>query len=173
MVAASLVAKDRPRVKLQSGQRLDRWEALVHLRNRFAHSRHIDRETAVALVEEHLAVWRELVASLEPLFEAEVLVASEDGESYRRLDGGEVKPALLSPEQTGQPLLLWRPSSRAWIRLFPLVIPHHEGEGTEALLLEEIKGKQLLYLRGDELIRARSFASWCRCSPRGCLKSGS
>ena len=28
-VAASLVAKDRPRVKLQSGQRLDRWEALV------------------------------------------------------------------------------------------------------------------------------------------------
>ena len=102
-----------------------------------------------------MVVWRDLMESLVPAFEAEVLVASEDGGSYRRLDGTEVDASILSPGETGQPLVLWRGSSGAWIRVFPLVIPHYGGEGTEALLLEEIKGKQLLYLWGDELIKRK------------------
>jgi len=154
-IAETLVAKGRPRIALASGQRLDAWESLVHLRNRFAHSRHIDRETAAALVEEHLAIWKDLVSRLAAVFAARVLVASEDNGSYEPFDGAELDRGAITPETTGQPLILWNEATGAWIRLFPLVIPHHETEVAEALLLEEIKGKQLLYLRGDELVRRK------------------
>jgi hypothetical protein len=154
-IAETLVAKDRSRIPLASGRRLDAWEALVHLRNRFAHSRHIDRDTSAALMEEHLPIWKDLMTRLAPVFEARVLVASEDNGVYRPLDGGAFKPSVITPKRIGQPLILWNEATGAWLRLFPLVIPYHETEITEALLLEEIKGKQLLYLRGDELVKRK------------------
>jgi len=62
-----------------------------------------------------------------------------------------------SPSETDASMILWDPDTDIHLKLFPMVIAFYEEDGpeAEALLLEEVKGKNLLYLYRDTFLKRK------------------
>lgn len=173
-VAAALLDPKRPRVKQitmsadgsQHGQRLDYFEALINMRNRFAHSRQVSLERTVEFYTDHLQIWMRLILLLATAFTAlRLLIAENDRDRYQSGDQRAFDPATITPSQAQAALILLNPSTGRHLKLLPLVIPFYEEKHAagEALLLEEVKGQYVLYLyKEDYLKRKEEFLELMR-----------
>ena len=134
------------------GKRLHYVDALVNLRNRYAHSPRRTRKNAAEVFSDYFSLYRTVLLHLRYAFDSVPLIESSDGRYYINI-GNRATPTIpLLPAECKASMLLWNPSTGAYIQLFPLLLPLNEkGEG-EAALLEEVKGKYFLYPYGDEQI---------------------
>jgi len=157
-----LVSKKRPRITVSegssSGKHLDYFEALVNVRNRFAHSRFIENERASILLEEHYRIWKLLIKSLGKSFEARVLISNESSEVYIPLDNLMFDNKSIIPKNTNEAMILWNETNNTFLRLFPLIVPIYETEsvGNDAMFLEEVKGRNLLYIYRQNVYRRKN-----------------
>ncbi|MFC1552032.1 hypothetical protein ACFL6P_05630 [Candidatus Latescibacterota bacterium] len=153
----TLLSDKRPRVRFPDRKRLDYYEALINMRNRFAHSRQIPKERAEEMFSDHYLIWKALISILPDAFEPRVLIADEVGISYYPHDNRNFENDRIRPSETDASLILWNDKTGAWLKILPLVIAIYETENQngEALMLEEVKGKNLLYLYHDTVVKRK------------------
>jgi len=161
-IDALLVAKKRPRIKISEGSSrsdpLDYFEALVNIRNRFAHSRFIENNRASILLKEHYHIWKLAVRSVPKLFETKVLISNEGNEEYISLDNRPFDNKSISPTSAREAMILWNETGQSFLRLFPLIVPIHEMDSVDndAMFLEEVKGQNLLYVYRQNVYRRKN-----------------
>ncbi|MFC1851281.1 hypothetical protein ACFL27_13880 [candidate division CSSED10-310 bacterium] len=162
-LSSTLVSKKRPRVSIienaKTTKRIDYYEALINIRNRFAHTRQIPPALAGELVHDFLLVWKALITLLNPVFAVRIYFLNKEKMQYIPFDQREYDPDLLKPEPTdsASSMILRNDQSGAFDTLIPLIIlfPEQDLGDNEILLLEEMKGKNLLYLFRDSVVKKK------------------
>jgi len=159
-ISSTLTAKNRPRVKIRrdSGNRIDYYEALINIRNRFAHTRQLSRELSSKLFSDYYVIWKALLNLIKPVFDSRVLLYNEETSSYCPFDAQIFDEQQFTVPKTEQSFaLLWNAETGAHLPLLPLIILYSEPESSQnnALFLEEMKGKNLLYLFRDKFIKRK------------------
>jgi len=161
-IDALLVTKKRPRIKTSEGSSnsgpLDYFEALVNIRNRFAHSRFIENDRASILLKEHYHIWKLAVRSVPKLFETKVLISNEGNEEYISLDNRPFDNTSICRKTTRETMILWNETGKNFLKLFPLIVPIHETDSVnnDAMFLEEVKGRNLLYIYRQNVYRRKN-----------------
>ncbi|MBI4636250.1 MAG: NACHT domain-containing protein [Candidatus Rokubacteria bacterium] len=140
---------------------LDYLDALVNVRNRFAHQyRKPSAEVAQRLVDAYLQIYRATLLLLRPVFALRLLLATyEQGRvTVTFLDQRAPVEVAIPPEAAGATLYLVNPATGQRLALLPFVIawPEPPSETNGALLLEEAKAKFLLYVFGNDFIKRRA-----------------
>jgi len=139
-----------------SRKKLGYADALINVRNRFAHSRRLPEERSRELYEDHYEIWKALILKIFPIFRIRVLIYDKGQQKYESLDGLPLDPRQI-PSADETPLLLWHDEKQQALTLYPLVILFSEPSlsDEDVLFLEEMKGKNLLYLYRDQFIKRK------------------
>lgn len=156
---STMIEKEKPKVKLleENGRiikKLDYYEALINVRNQFAHGRNFNENKSKELFIPYFKVWSNLVLKLKDIFLFEILIYSKvEGLYYSINRDSENKINLPSKD----PILLWDSISQKYIRILPMVITQNINTEFESdiLFLEELKGKSLTYLYSDGFIQKK------------------
>ncbi|MFC1849491.1 hypothetical protein ACFL27_04700 [candidate division CSSED10-310 bacterium] len=167
MLHTTLVSRRKPKVTMiqPSGlkSKIDYYEALINIRNRFAHSRQISESSAAQLFADYYRIWKALVTLLQPLFTVRILRLDTTGGTYLPYDNAAFDPPLITPSETGKGPLIIINEQLAFLELKPLLVllTMPEESQDDVLFLEEMKGNKLLYLYKDHYIkRKEEYASF-------------
>ncbi len=156
----TLISDQRPTLQVfdkgKGQEKIDYYSALVNIRNRFAHSRHVDEDQAQVWFSDYYQVWKSLILLLNNVFHSRILIRDSTTSKVVAFDRREPEAGYdgLSPDD---PMVLWDKDKEASVRLFPLMISVEEDpRPTEnALFLEEVKAKNLLYLLENKFIQRK------------------
>jgi len=149
--------KEKPQVKfLENGNRLEYSDALINIRNRFAHSRSFSADKAQELFQDYFHIWKAWVIIIREVFEPRLLFRSSPGSSLVSFDNRSFDKENVPPDNDN-PTLLWDETTGTYIRLYPIIVTTSDDSKKtgEVAFLEEIKSKYLFYLQGDNFFKLK------------------
>jgi hypothetical protein len=153
-----LNGKDRPQVKLlENGNKLEYSDALINIRNRFAHSRNFSAEKAQELFQDYFQIWKAWIIIIKDVFEPKLLFRSSPDNPFQSFDNRPLNIKNIPADQEKGTPLLWDEKKETLIRLYPIIVTNSEDSKPqgEVAFLEEIKSKYLFYLHGDNFFKLR------------------
>ncbi|MFC1853110.1 hypothetical protein ACFL27_23175 [candidate division CSSED10-310 bacterium] len=161
MLHTTLVARRKPKITMvePSGlkNKVDYYEALINIRNRFAHSRQISESSAAQLFSDYYRIWKALISLLHPFFTVRILRLVSTEDKYIPYDNAAFDPPQITPRETGEVPLIIINKQKVFLELKPLLVllTMPEESQDDVLFLEEMKGKKLLYLYKDHYIKRK------------------
>jgi len=155
---AILNEKNKPQVKVPDNEnRLDYTDALISVRNRFAHSRSFTNEKATELFQNYFLIWKAFIVIIKEIFTPRLLFRSSADNTFQAFDHRSLDIGKLPSDLDNKFTLLWNDEKEIFIRLYPLIVNYSEDPKTNggAAFLEEIKNKYLFYLQGDSFFKLK------------------
>ncbi|MGD0341975.1 MAG: hypothetical protein ABSA76_09750, partial [Bacteroidales bacterium] len=158
LLNSTLNGKNKPQVKVPENEnKLDYTDALISVRNRFAHSRSFTSEKARELFQDYFQIWKAWVVIIKEIFVSRLLFRSTTGKSFQAFDNRPLDTNKLPYGQDDKVTLLWNDEKGTYLRLYPIIVTYSENSktGTEVAFLEEIKNRYLFYLWGDNFFKLK------------------
>jgi len=156
-----LLSDKRPRARVfdeePKGKRLDYAEALANLRNRYVHDHDVMRDSAAETYTDYLLLYRVFLIHLRSVFDTVPLIWDQDKQVLVSIGHRSAGASLARPDDATASIVLWNPSSKTHIRLFPLLLLISEDGSSEEAFLREVKGRNLLYPYKERLIRRAGY----------------
>jgi hypothetical protein len=153
-----LNSKDQPMVRVPGNEnRLEYTDALINIRNRFAHSRSISGEKARELYGDYFQIWKAWINIVKEVFRLRLLYSTAPENPMIAFDTRPFEKSSLPPEIDRNSIILYDEKERTHIRLYPVIVTYTETSGGSAELafLEEIKSRYLFYLQGENFFRLK------------------
>ncbi|MCX6335411.1 MAG: hypothetical protein NT092_14120 [Bacteroidia bacterium] len=155
---AVLNEKSRPLVKVPDNEnRLEYTDALISVRNRFAHSRSFTGDKAKELFQDYFLIWKALVIIIKGIFTPRLLYRSIPHDPFHSFDNRSLETQSLPSDTENANTILWHEASGSFIRLYPIIVTSSEDSKSNAdvAFLEEIRNKYLFYLQGDNFFKLK------------------
>jgi hypothetical protein len=150
--------KNRPLVKVPDNEnRLEYTDALISIRNRFAHSRGFAEDKAKELALDYFLIWKALIIIIKDVFTPRLLYRPVSSESFHPFDNRSFDVNRLPSDQDNRQTLLWNETDGSFIRLYPVIVTYSDDlkNSSEVAFLEEIRNKYLFYLQGDSFFKLK------------------
>ena len=150
--------KTRPFVRVPDNEnRLEYTDALISIRNRFAHSRSFSNEKAKELFNDYFLIWKALVILIRDIFRPRLLYSSIPGQPFKSFNNLPPEKDRLPSDPDNSNTLLWNEANNSFIRLYPIIVTYSEDTNgnSEVAFLEEIRNKYLFYLKGDNFFKLK------------------
>lgn len=158
MLNTVLNSNERPRVKVPGNKdKLDYADALISVRNRFAHSRSFSGDKAKELFLDYFQIWKAWISIIRDIFSPRLLFRPSLNNSFKALDIRPLETDRLPSETDKKLTLLWDGKSGSYIKLYPVIVNYSGDDGNtgEVAFLEEIKSRYLFYLQGDNFFKLK------------------
>jgi hypothetical protein len=150
--------KGKPQVKIsENDNKLEYSDALINIRNRFAHSRNFSGDKAKELFQDYFQIWKAWIVIIREVFEPRLLFRSSPGNPFQSFDNRPFDIKNIPPDNNKNTTLLWDEKRETYIRLYPIIVTTSEDskKNGEVAFLEEIKSKYLFYLQGDNFFKLK------------------
>ncbi len=153
-----LNSKDQPKVKISGSEnKLEYSDALINIRNRFAHSRSIMGDKAKDLFLDYFQIWKAWIVIIKEVFEPRLLFRSSPENSFQSFDNRSFDVNRLTTRADNMTTILWDEKGDSFIMLYPIIVTYSDNFKTkgDVAFLEEIKSKYLFYLQGDNFFKLK------------------
>jgi hypothetical protein len=155
---AVLNGNNKPLVKVpDNGNRIEYTDALISVRNRFAHSRSFTSDKAKELFMDYFLIWKALIIIIREVFTSRLLFSTSQDDSVHSFDNRAIEVNRLPTGPDNKQTLLWNEASGSNIRLYPIIVTYSEDSksSSEVAFLEEIRNKYLFYLKGNDFFKLK------------------
>lgn len=153
-----LNSKEQPFVKISGNDnKLEYSDALINIRNRFAHGRLISGDKAKELFLDYFLIWKAWIVIIRDVFEARLLYRSTPTGLFQPFDNRPFDMNNLTPDIDKTSTILWDEKRKTYIRLYPVIVTYSETQKgrAEVAFLEEIRNRYLFYLRGEDFFKLK------------------
>jgi hypothetical protein len=153
-----LNSKDQPKVSISGNEnKLEYSDALINIRNRFAHSRSIMGDKAKELFLDYFLIWKAWIIIIKDVFEPRLLFRPSSGNSFQSFDNRSFDINRLTPGMNNMNTILWDAKRDSFIMLYPVIVTYSDRfkPNGDVAFLEEIKSRYLFYLQGDNFFKLK------------------
>jgi hypothetical protein len=153
-----LVSKDQPFAKISGNEnKLGYSDALINIRNRFAHSRVISAERTKEYFDDYFQIWKAWIILIKDIFQPRLIYRSAGIDSFLAFDNLPFEKESLPGDLNNETTVLWNSKGKTFIRLYPVIVTYAENIKVNAgvAFLEEIKSRYLFYLQGENFFKLK------------------
>ena len=153
-----LNSKELPMAKIPGNEnKLEYSDALINIRNRFAHSRLISVDKAKELFLDYFLIWKAWIMLIRDICEPRLLYRTSPAGQFQPFDNRPFEPDTRDSYPDSGTIILWNKKQGEHIKLYPVIVTYSEDSAKNAgvAFLEEIKSRYLFYLQGENFFRLK------------------